>query len=262
MNSDMWSLEDGWNPRPLAGEVALVTGSLGGLGRPITMGLAAAGAAVAVHHLGEQRAADEFVDELSGRGARAVAVEADVTDWAATRSMYASIENELGAVSLLVNNAGMMRKQRFAEMSQAEWDETVDIDLGGVFTATRLILPSMLEAGRGSIINMSSQLAFKGAYDYVSYSAAKAGLVGLTRALSREVGPNIRVNAVAPGPIATPMTDEISTPEWVAERTSGAVLRRLGTPDEIVSAVVFLASPGAQLMHGQVLHLNGGGVMA
>lgn len=260
--TSLWNLKDGWAPRPLAGEVALVTGSLGGLGRPITMGLAAAGAAVAVHHLGEQAEADEFVEELTSHGVSAIAVQADVTDWGATAAMFTSIRNALGSVSVLVNNAGMMRKQRFTEMTREDWDETIDIDLGGVFTATRLALPAMLEAGRGSVINMSSQLAFKGAYDYVSYSAAKAGVAGLTRALAREVGPDVRVNAVAPGPIATPMTDEIATPEWVEERTSGAVLRRLGTPDEIVSAVVFLASSGAQLMQGQVLHLNGGGVMS
>lgn len=262
MTSSPWSLAAGWNPRPLAGEVALVTGSLGGLGRPITEGIAAAGAAVAIHHLGQPREAARFADELAAEDVRAVVVEADLTDWDQTCAIFERIAGELGPVSLLVNNAGMMRKQVFAEMTLPEWQETIDVDLTGVFIATRNALPAMLRAGRGTVVMVSSQLAFKGAHDYVAYSAAKGGITGFTRALAREVGPGIRVNGIAPGPIVTPMTDAVTTPEWVAERTSGAVLKRLGRPEEVVAAVVFLASDGAGLMHGQMLHLNGGGVMA
>ncbi|WOQ70059.1 SDR family oxidoreductase [Microbacterium limosum] len=257
-----WTLAEGWDPRPLRGEVALVTGTLGGLGRAIADGIAAAGAKVAVHHLRQPDEAAAYADELRAGGIEATVVEADLTDWHEVERMLAAIADDLGPVSLLVNNAGMMRKKAFAESTFAEWRETIEIDLDAVFTVTRLALPAMLEAGRGTVVNVSSQLAFKGAHDYVSYSAAKGGVVGLTRALAREVGPGIRVNAIAPGPIETPMTAEYSTPEWVAERTAGAVLQRLGTPDEVVGAVVFLASPAASLIHGQVIHLNGGGVMA
>jgi len=258
----LWTVKDGWNPRPLAGEVALVTGSLGGLGRPITSALAAAGAAVAVHHLNQLEDALAFVSELQLDGARACAVHGDLTDWEQTQQMYNTIENNLGPVSTLVNNAGMMRKETFAEMTLDEWRATMTVDLDGVFIATRLALPAMLSAGRGNIINISSQLAFRGAHDYVAYSAAKGGIVGFTRALAREVGPAIRVNAIAPGPVETPMTDAYTTPEWVAERTQGMVMARLGRPEEVAPSVVFLASSGSEWMHGQTLHLNGGGVMA
>lgn len=257
----MWSITDGLDSRPLDGETALVTGSLGGLGRVMTEILAAAGAKVVVHHLGQHDAAREFEDSLKDRGADAVTVEADITDWQQTEDMYSRISACFGDVSLLVNNAGIMRKQRFSEMTRSQWDETIDVDLGGVFNATRLAIPNMLKAGRGRVVNIVSQLAYKGAHDYVSYSAAKAGVVGFTRALSREVGPVVGVNAIAPGPIETPMTAGIATEDWVRERTSGAVVQRLGTAEEIAPAVVFLASPGADFMHGQVLHLNGGGVM-
>ncbi len=257
-----WNLSSGWDPRPLAGEVALVTGSLGGLGRAITTGVAAAGAAVAVHHLGERCEAEALAAELAEAGARTTVVEADLTDWDQTGAMVERITTDLGAVSVLVNNAGMMRQQTFAEMDLAAWRETLSIDLDGVFIATRQVLPGMLAAGRGVIVDVADQLAFKGAHEYVSYSAAKGGIVSMTRALAREVGPSVRVNAIAPGPIETPMTAPHTTPEWVRERTAGAVLQRLGRPEEIVAPVVFLASTGAELMHGQTLHLNGGGVMA
>lgn len=257
-----WSVTDGWDPRPLRGEVAMVTGALGGLGRPMVEALAAAGASVVVHHLRQESDAAEAVRALTEAGARAVAVEADLTDWDVTARAFEEVEKSLGSVSVLVNNAGMMRKQSFRDLALDAWKETIDVDLTSSFIATRLALPSMLTAGRGVIINVASQLAFRGAPDYVSYSAAKAGIVGMTRALAREVGPAVRVNAIAPGPIETPMTDAYTTPEWVAERTAGLVIGRLGKPEEIAASVVFLASAGASLLHGQTLHLNGGGVMA
>lgn len=258
----MWSLQNGLEARPLLGEVALITGSLGGLGRAIAEMLVAAGAAVAVHHLGQSEEAAVFASHLEQSGAPVMVVEADIVDWRQTEAMLEEIASEIGPVSVLVNNAGIMRKQRFSDMSRSEWDETIDVDLGGVFIVTRLAVPAMLEAGRGVVINVASQLAFKGAHEYVSYSAAKAGVVGFTRALAREVGPEIRVNAIAPGPIETPMTADIATTGWIEARTSGAVLPRLGRAEEVAPAVVFLASAGAELLHGQVLHLNGGGVMA
>src|SRR5690625_2873153 len=257
-----WCLDSGWNSRPLVDEVALVTGSLGGIGAAITRAVAAAGAAVAVHHLGDDAAAHDFAAELSSAGIRTVVVEADLTDWEQVASMVDHIRKELGGVSVLVNNAGIMHKETFAKMDLAAWRRTLRVDLDGVFVTTRQVLPGMIEAGRGAIINVASQLAFKGDNDYVEYSSAKGGSVTMTWALAREVEPAVRVNAIAPGPIETPMTAPHLPDEWVRQRTAGAVLRRLGRPEEIAPAVVFLASQGAELLHGQTLHLNGGGVMA
>ncbi|WP_127506132.1 SDR family NAD(P)-dependent oxidoreductase [Actinoplanes solisilvae] len=239
--------------KPLAGKTVLVTGALGGLGAPIVEAVAAAGARVAVHHLGQPDLAAETVKRLPD----AVAVEADITDWDQVERMVA----EVGTVDVLVNNAGYQRAGRFAELSLADWRRTVEPDLTGVFLACRHVIPGMLQRGEGVIVNMSSQLAFKGAHDFVSYCAAKAGVVGLTRALAREVGPAVRVNAIAPGPIDTPFIAPDKTPEWVDQRTRDLVIRRLGEAHEVAPAVVFLAGPGATLLHGQTLHLNGGGVM-
>lgn len=243
--------------KPLAGKTVLVTGALGGLGAPIVEAVATAGARVAVHHLGQAKLADETLERLHELGVDAVAVEADITDWDQVERMVAAV----GAIDVLVNNAGYQRAGRFAELSLQDWRRTVEPDLTGVFLACRHVLPGMLQRGEGVIINMSSQLAFKGARDFVSYCAAKAGVVGLTRALAREVGPAVRVNAIAPGPIDTPFIAPDKTPEWVDERTRDLVIHRLGEAHEVAPAVVFLAGPGATLLHGQTLHLNGGGVM-
>ncbi|GAA0573007.1 SDR family oxidoreductase [Paractinoplanes ferrugineus] len=241
----------------LAGRTVLVTGALGGLGSHIVAAVAAAGARVALHHLGQPQQAAEAVETLRRQDVDALAVDADVTDWAQVEAMVAAV----GRVDVLVNNAGYQKATAFVEMTLDDWRRTVEPDLTGVFLTCRHVLPGMLDRGEGVIINMSSQLAFKGAHDFVSYCAAKAGVVGLTRALAREVGPAIRVNAIAPGPVDTPFIAPDKTPDWVDARTRDLVTRRLGEAHEIAPAVVFLAGPGAALMHGQTMHLNGGGVM-
>jgi 3-oxoacyl-[acyl-carrier protein] reductase len=246
---------------PLAGKTVLVTGALGGLGGQIVEAVASAGARVAVHHLGQREQADDAVARLRKQDVDAVAVEADVTDWDQVERMVGEVTDGLGPIDVLVNNAGYQRAGRFVEMSIEDWRRTVEPDLTGVFLVCRHVLPGMLVRREGVIINMSSQLAFKGAHDFVSYCAAKAGVVGLTRALAREVGPIVRVNAIAPGPIDTPFIAPDKTPEWIDERTRDLVIHRLGEAHEIAPAVVFLAGPGATLLHGQTLHLNGGGVM-
>jgi 3-oxoacyl-[acyl-carrier protein] reductase len=248
--------------RPLAGEIALVTGATGALGAAMCRDLARAGADVAVHHLGEEPAARALAEELaSEHGVRATTVEADVTSWDQVAHAVAVVAHELGTITVLVNNAGFMEPVRIVDSELADWRRTLGVDLDGVFIVTRHVLPGMLET-HGRIVNVSSQLAFKGAVDYVAYATAKAGVLGFTRALAREIGPRVRVNAIAPGPIDTPMVQPYATPEWVHARTRDSVAGRLGTPEEIGPAVVFLAGPGAELMHGQTLHLNGGGVMA
>jgi 3-oxoacyl-[acyl-carrier protein] reductase len=246
----------------LTGEVALVTGATGALGAAMCRDLARAGADVAVHHLDEEAAAKALAAELtSSFGVRATTVSADVTSWDQVAEAVAVVTRELGTITVLVNNAGFMEPVRIVDSELADWRRTLGVDLDGVFIVTRHVLPGMLET-HGRIVNVSSQLAFKGAVDYVAYATAKAGVLGFTKALAREVGPRVRVNAIAPGPIDTPMVRPHATPEWVHARTRDSVSGRLGVPEEIGPAVVFLAGPGAELMHGQTLHLNGGGVMA
>lgn len=246
----------------LVGKTALVTGALGGLGRSMVEEFASTGTNVAVHHWGELDKAVGVVADLSSRGISAVAVEGDVSD---ARSAAAIVEQTLdhfGSIDVLVNNAGYMTSASFIDMPLDHWQKTIGVDLTGVFLVSQAAVRAMEGEQTGVIVNMASQLAFKGARDYVSYCAAKAGVVGLTRAMARELGPRIRVNCIAPGPVLTPMVEPYATPEFVDERTRDLVTRRLGMPDEIAPTVVFLASDGASLIHGQTIHLNGGGVMA
>lgn len=246
----------------LAGRVALVTGALGGLGTAIVDELVAEGAHVAIHHLGQGEEARRRVTQLKDKGHVAAAVEADVTDWDAVAVMVADMGDQLGPIDVLVNNAGFMAPVSFVDMTLDDWHRTIDVDLTGVFVCSRHVVADLVSRGAGgSIVNVSSQLAFKGAYHYSSYCAAKAGVVGLTRAMARELGPQIRVNAIAPGPVDTAFIAPYATDEWRRERTRDSVIGRLALPEEVAPAVAFLASPAAELFHGQTLHLNGGGVM-
>lgn len=246
---------------PLGGSVALVTGAVGALGAAICRDLARDGADIVVHHLRQDDEAGALCGELEGLGARTVSVSADVTDTEEVAAALSRAQDQLGPIDILVNNAGWMESRRLVDTDLAQWRRTMSVDLDGVFIVTRQVVPGMLERGEGRIVNVSSQLAFKGATDFVAYCTAKAGLLGFTRALAREIGPTVRVNAIAPGPIDTPMVTPHATPDWVHARTRDSVIGRLGLPEEIGPAVTFLVGPGASLFHGQTLHLNGGGVL-
>ncbi len=185
-----------------------------------------------------------------------------MTDWDQTAGFIDAAESALGPLDVVVNNAGVMAPAAITEMTLEQWRHTLAVDLDGVFIVSRHAAERMLGRGGGVIVNISSQLAMRGAAEFASYCAAKAGVLGLTRAMARELGPDIRVNAVAPGPIVTPMTDATFDEELTRERTSGLVARRMGRAEEVAPAVVFLAGDGASFIHGQTLHVNGGGVMA
>lgn len=245
---------------PLSGKTALVTGAVGALGAEICRSLVRDGANVVVHHLNQPEEAGQLCQELDLLGARTAAVSADVSDWGKVEEALEQIRGALGPVDILVNNAGWMESRPVLDTDLDAWRQTMSVDLDGVFVVTRLLLPELIER-EGRIVNVSSQLAYKGARDFVAYCTAKAGILGFTRALAREVGPGVRVNAIAPGPIDTPMVTPHATPDWVAERTRDSILHRLGKPEEVGPAVAFLAGPGAALIHGQTLHLNGGGVL-
>jgi 3-oxoacyl-[acyl-carrier protein] reductase len=248
------------SPFRLDDDVALITGGTGGLGAPICRAFAAAGASVVVHHLNDTDRADALVAELAQDGTRAFAVGGDLTDEAAVEQMFHQITEQFGSCTVVVNNAGMMEEQSFADMSLPQWNRTIAADLTAPMLVSRRF--ARQPAAHGAIVNVSSQLAMKGAHNFVAYSAAKAGVLGLTRALARELGPRIRVNAIAPGPVMTPLIDDLARdPDWVRERTQGAVTGKLAHPDEVAPTVVFLASAAATLLHGQTLHVNGGGVM-
>jgi 3-oxoacyl-[acyl-carrier protein] reductase len=250
------------SPQTLAGRTALVTGAATGIGRAIALRLAQAGAAVAVNHLGQHAAAVELVGEARAQGAQALAVAADVRDGAQVGAMVAEVERSLGPIDILVNNAGVILEKPFLELNEQDWDFVVDTDLKAHFVTCRAVLPGMVRRGRGTIVNVASELGYLGRALYVPYCAAKAGVIGLTRALAREFAPAIRVNAIAPGPVDTPMLSlEHMSPE-VLEREKAIPAQRVGRPDEVAATALFLASDDASFFYGQVLGPNGGAYMA
>ncbi len=246
----------------LVGQVALVTGAATGIGRASALALAAAGATVCVNHPRSPEAAAAVVAAVRAGGGNALAVDADVTRAEEIARLVRETEAGLGPIDILVNNAGVIQEKPLLETTEADWDFVVDTDLKGVFLCCRAVLSGMVSRGRGSVINVTSELGYLGRANYVSYCAAKAGVIGLTRALAREFAPAIRVNAIAPGPIDTPMLSiEHMSPEVLdAERAIPA--GRVGTPGEIAGTVVFLASGLASFYYGQVLSPNGGALMA
>ena len=195
-------------------------------------------------------------------GRRSGAIRADVSDEAEVTRMVEAVQRDAGQIDTWVNNAGIMTEVPVAEMSTATWDETILTNLRSVFLCTRAVLPTMLAQGSGSIINISSQLGLKGAPNCAHYAASKAGILAFTKSVAKEVGAQgIRVNAIAPGPLRSPMTDPFATPEWVAAKLTSQVLPRFGEVEEVAATAVFLASDAASLYLGQTLSPNAGGVM-
>jgi 3-oxoacyl-[acyl-carrier protein] reductase len=238
------------------GRVALVTGAGRGIGRATALALARAGAHVAVHYHTSGDGAEATVREIAGLGRRALAVQADVADSAHVTAMVEAVLREMGCIDILVNNAGTASRVATAELTEAEWDRVVNVNLKGAFLCVREVLPTMTARRWGRIINISSIAGQTGGRLGAHYAAAKAGLLGLTKFLARELAPwGITVNAVAPSGIPTDLLYRagVDTAE-LAERPVG----RAGTPEEVAAAVVFLASEAAGYITGQTISLNGG----
>ncbi len=246
----------------LDGQVALVTGAATGIGRATAIALAASGARVVVNHLGKAVEADAVVSEIGRNGGEAIAIAADVSHANEVSTLLETCLGHWGRIDVLVNNAGVILERPLLDMTEAEWDHVINTDLKSVFLCSRAVLPAMLEAGSGCIVNIASELGFLGRAEYSAYTAAKGGVMTLTRSMAREFAPTIHVNAVAPGPTATPMLEPGAMSQEVIAQEIAIPAGRLGKPEEIAAAVVFLASSQAAFFHGQVISPNGGAWMA
>lgn len=246
----------------LAGRVVLVTGSGRGIGAEVAVKAAAAGSTVAVHYHSSSGGADRTLARVQEIGVDGAAFAADLADGAAAVALVDQVIARFGRIDALVNNAGLTQVGPFLDITPAEWDGVIATDLTAAFHTCRAVLPSMVERGSGAIVNIASRLGQVGVAQTAAYSAAKAGLIGLTRSLAKEFGPiGIRVNAVAPGFTITEMTEELARGAEGERRLRDMPLGRFGAAEEVADAVIFLLSDASSLFLGQTLNPNGGGYM-
>ncbi|UZQ54941.1 3-oxoacyl-[acyl-carrier-protein] reductase [Trichothermofontia sichuanensis B231] len=244
----------------LQGQVAIVTGASRGIGRAIALALATEGAKVVVNYASASGAADQVVADIAHLGSEAIAIKADVSQVEAVDDLVKTVMEQWGRIDILVNNAGITRDTLLLRMKPEDWQSVIDLNLTGVFLCTRAVSKIMLKQKSGRIVNVTSVVARMGNPGQANYSAAKAGVIGFTKSVAKELASRgITVNAVAPGFIATDMTRDLKADEILQFIPLG----RYGEPEEVAGLVRFLAAdPAAAYMTGQVINIDGGMVMA
>jgi NAD(P)-dependent dehydrogenase (short-subunit alcohol dehydrogenase family) len=243
-----------------AGKVVLVTGAQQGIGRAMAIEFALAGADVAINWLDDESAAESAADQARSHGQRALTVQADVARVEQTQAMVTAVEQGLGPIDVLINNAGVFPRVPFLEMTESDWDYVLDVNLKGACFCAQAVAKAMVAAGRpGVIVNLTSGAAFRSSPRGVHYVASKGGVLSMTRAMALELAPcRIRVNAIAPGLTDTAQPRYGSSEAELAEAARAIPLGRMARPEEIARAAVFLASNDAGFVTGQTLHVNGG----
>ncbi len=242
----------------LSGKVAVVTGSGRGIGAAIAKELARAGAKVVVNYSRSADTAMSVVAAIEAAGGEAIAVQADVADAAQVEALMTAARAAYGSIDILVNNAGITRDRLLIRMTEEDWDSVLDTNLKGAFLCVKAVASQLLKQRSGVIVNVGSVNGLVGAAGQANYSAAKAGLVGLTKALAKEMGPRgVRVNAVAPGFIETDMTESLKA-EFKEAVVKQIPLGRLGAPEDVARVVAFLCSDDAAYIQGEVISIDGG----
>lgn len=245
----------------LTGKIALVTGAARGIGKEIALTLAANGATVIVNYNGSKERAEAVVSEIKANGGEAEAVQCNVADFAASENMVKEVLTKYGKVDILVNNAGITKDNLIMRMSEADYDAVLDTNLKGAFNMIRHLSRAFLKQRSGKIINISSVSGVMGNAGQSNYSASKAGLIGLTKSVARELASrNVCVNAVAPGFIATEMTEVLSE-DYMNKMKEMIPLGKMGSTKDIANMVLFLAGNQSDYITGQVIHVDGGMVM-
>ncbi|MBU3177100.1 3-oxoacyl-[acyl-carrier-protein] reductase [Clostridium estertheticum] len=245
----------------LKGKTAVVTGASRGIGRAIALKLAKHGANVVVNYRNSVEAVQEVVKEIEALGVKVLAIQADISSYTDVENMIKKSVEEFGSIDILVNNAGITKDGLLMRMKEADFDSVIDINLKGAFNCTRHVAAIMLKQRSGRIINISSVSGLTGNAGQVNYSAAKAGIIGMTKSVAREFGSRgVTCNAVAPGYIQTDMTEDL--PAKVKDTIMGTIpLKRLGRPEDVANVVAFLATDDAAYITGQVINVDGGMVM-
>ncbi len=245
----------------LGNKVAIVTGGSRGIGRAVALGLAKNGAKIVINYAGNAKAAQEVVEIIVANGGEAIAVQADVANAQAVDLLVKQTMETFGRIDILVNNAGITRDTLLMRMKEEDWDAVLNTNLKGIFLCTKAVSRIMMKQKSGKIINMTSVVGIMGNAGQANYAAAKAGVIGFTKSMARELASrNITVNAIAPGFITTDMTSVLS--EQVKDDLAKNIpLAKLGSPEDVAYAVVFLSSDYANYITGQTLNVDGGMVM-
>jgi 3-oxoacyl-[acyl-carrier protein] reductase len=248
----------------LTGRVALVTGAGSGIGRATALALAEQGAAVAINYHRNEAGAESVKQQIIATGGRAIALQADVTTGAEVRRLVEATGAAFGPIDILVNNAGsLIERLRLLELTEARWDEVINLNLKSAFLCAQAVAASMMERKTGVIINVTSIAGRNGgALGSIHYSTAKGGMITLTKGLAKELAPHgVRVNAVSPGVIDTPFHEQFSTPEVMRNFANAIPLGRVGKSEEVAQAIVYVASDAASYLVGETIEINGGLLM-
>jgi len=244
-----------------SGKNVLITGGSRGIGRAIALKMASLGGNIVINYTRNEEAARQTAKEIEALGGKAMLVQCDVGSYQQVDAMIQQIRESIGDVDILINNAGITRDNLLMRMSEADWDDVINTNLKGVYNCTKAVIRPMMKNRYGKIINVSSVVGLTGNVGQSNYAAAKAGIIGFTKAMAKELAPRkINVNAVAPGFITTDMT-EVLPEELKNKILSNIPMNQFGTPEDVAEAVAFLASERARYITGQVIHIDGGMVM-